>query len=74
MIIHVLRSPRMIGAKGKVSEDDGSFDREFWALATPKERIAAMFQLRDLYHEVIHPGSGAARLDRSVGGTRRLRD
>ena len=64
----------MMGGKGKVTEDDGSFDREFWRQATPEERMAAMFHLRDLYHEVMHPGTGANRLDRAIGGTRRLGD
>jgi hypothetical protein len=64
----------MLGAKGKVSEDDGSFDRAFWQNATPEERVQAILELRELYHEVMHPESGAKRLDRSVGGTRRLRD
>jgi hypothetical protein len=64
----------MMGAKGRVTEDDGSFDRLFWRSATPEERLTAMFDLRELYHEVMHPGTGAERLDRSVGGTRRLRD
>ena len=63
-----------MGAKGRVSTDDGSFDREFWKSATPAERVAAIFELRELYHEVLHPGSGAQRLDRTVGGTRFLRD
>jgi len=39
----VLRSQKMIGGKGKVSEDDGSFDRAFWRQATPEERMTAMF-------------------------------
>ena len=64
----------MMGAKGRVSEDDGSFDRVFWQSATPQERVTAIFELRELYHEVMHPGTGAKRLDRTVGGTRRLRD
>jgi len=70
----VSRSTRMMGGKGKVIEDDRSFDREFWAKATPEERVRAIFELRELYHEVMHPGVGSRRLDRSVGGTRRLRD
>lgn len=61
----------MIGGKGRVSDPDRSYDREFWAAATQEERIRAMFELRELYHEVIHPGSGSERLDRSVGGVRR---
>jgi len=69
-----MRSNRMMGAKGKVSDGDRSFDRAFWAAATPEERVRAIFELRELYHEVMHPGVGAKRLDRSVGGTRRLRD
>jgi hypothetical protein len=35
----------MMGEKGKVTEDDGAFDRKFWAKATPEEHMAAMFQL-----------------------------
>ena len=64
----------MIGGKGRVSTDDGSFDREFWAKATPEEKIRALFEIREFYYEVLHPGTGAERLDRSVGGVRRLRD
>ena len=64
----------MMGAKGHVSTDDGSFDIAFWKAATPAERVQAIFDLRDLYYEVMHPGTGATRLDRTVGGTRRLRD
>jgi hypothetical protein len=64
----------MMGATGRVSQDDGSFDREFWAAATPEERVAAIFELREIYYEVMHPGTGAKLLDRTIGGTRRLRD
>jgi len=63
-----------MAAKGKVTQDDRSFDREFWSRATPEEKVAAIFELRDLYYKVMHPGTGAERLDRSIGGTRRLRD
>lgn len=65
---------RMMGAKGRVSDNDRSFDREFWRKATPEERVRAIFEFRELYHEVMHPDVGSKRLDRSVGGTRRLRD
>ena len=64
----------MMGGKGHVTEDDGAFDRAFWRTATPEEKVTAIFELRELYYEVMHPGTGAERLDRSVGGTRRLRD
>ena len=70
----MLRSSRMMGSKGKVSTDDGSFDRAFWLAATDVERVTAIFELRELYHEVMHPGTGSKRLDRTVGGTRRLGD
>ncbi len=63
-----------MGGKGKVSDNDKSFDRDFWRSARPEEKVAALFELRDLYYEVMHPGTGAKRLDRSVGGTRRLRN
>jgi len=69
-----MRSPRMMGAKGKVSDGDRAFAKEFWSKATPEEKVAAIFELRELYYEVMHPGTGAERLDRSVGGTRRLRN
>ena len=70
----VLRSSRMRGAKGRLSASGGSFDLDFWANATPEEHVAAIFELRELYYEVMHPGSGAERLDRTIGGTRRHRD
>jgi hypothetical protein len=72
--MEVMRSDRMMGGKGRLSEDDGSFDREFWKSATPEERVEAIFFLRELYHEVMHPEVGAKRLDRTIGGTRRLGD
>lgn len=68
------QNKRMMGGKGRVSEDSRSFDREFWAKATPEEKVRAIFELRELYYEVMHPGIGSERLDRTVGGTRRLRD
>ena len=64
----------MMGAKGRVTDGDQEFDRLFWQSATPEERVRAIFELRELYHEVMHPGVGAKRLDRTVGGVRRLRD
>lgn len=64
----------MMGGKGRLSESDGSFDRVFWRAATPEERVRAIFELRELYHEVMHPEIGAKGLDRAVGGTRRSRN
>ena len=74
MISGMRDAEQIIVGKGRVSEDDGSFDRYFWSCATPEERMAAMFDLREIYLEVMHPGSGAERLDRTVVGTRKLRD
>jgi len=45
-----------------------------WQSRPPEERIQAILDIRDFYYEVIRPGTGASRLDRSVGGTRSLRD
>jgi hypothetical protein len=64
----------MRGGKGKASEGTKAFDAKFWEDGGPEQRIAAVFELRRLYYEVMHPGTGAKSLDRSVGGTRRLRD
>ena len=69
-----MRSKGMLGAKGRVSDGDQAFDRVFWKEATPEQKVSAIFELRELYYEVMHPGTGAERLDRTVGGTRRLRD
>jgi hypothetical protein len=64
----------MMGAKGRVSSDDRSFDRAFWSSCTPEERVEAIFDLRELYHEVMHPEIGSKGLDRTIGGTRRRGD
>jgi hypothetical protein len=58
------------GGKGKVSEGTAEFDAKFWADAGEQKRIEAIFELRRIYYEVLHPGTGATRLDRSVGGIR----
>ncbi len=70
----VARSSRMQGGKGKASDGTRDFDRAFWKSAQPEERVRAIFELRELYHEVMHPNVGSKRLDRSVGGTRRRGD
>jgi len=46
----------------------------YWQSRPPEERIQAILDIRDFYYEVMRPGAGAPRLDRSVGGTRSLRD
>jgi hypothetical protein len=45
----------------------------YWQSRSPDERIQAILDIRDFYYEVMKPGTGAPRLDRSVGGTRSLR-
>ena len=46
----------------------------YWQTRTYEERLQAILEIRDLYYEVMRPGTGATRLDRSVGGTRSLRE
>jgi hypothetical protein len=46
----------------------------YWQSRPVDERIAGILEARRFFHEVMRPGSGASRLDRSVGGTRSLRD
>ncbi|HWA82613.1 MAG TPA: hypothetical protein VG820_04220 [Fimbriimonadaceae bacterium] len=62
------------GGTGKLSEMDPLEGVRYWRSKTPEERIEAIFEIRRFYYEVMHPGTGATRLDRSVGGTRKLRD
>jgi hypothetical protein len=69
-----MRSGQMMGGKSRIGKDTRAFDREFWRAATPEQRVQAIFELRELYHEVMHPEIGAKGLDRTVGGTRRLGD
>jgi hypothetical protein len=69
-----MREDRIMGGKSRIGDDTGSFDAAFWCAATPEERVRAIFELRELYHEVMHPEIGAKGLDRTVGGTRRRQD
>jgi len=46
----------------------------YWQSLPAEDRINAILEIRDFYYKEIKPGSGAERLDRSVIGTRRLRD
>lgn len=64
----------MIGGTGKVSDGSADLDAEFWAEANPQDRLQAVWQLRALFYEVLNPGTGSKRLDRTVGGTRRRQD
>ncbi|MFZ4506160.1 MAG: hypothetical protein ACOYON_00505 [Fimbriimonas sp.] len=61
----------MSGGKGKVSEGTAEFDQKFWDEAGVQKRFEAIFELRRIYYEVLHPGTGAPSMDRTVGGTRR---
>lgn len=62
------------GGKGKVSEQDSSETVLYWQSKSPEERVQAILDIRKFYYEVIRPGTGAERLDRSIGGTRNLQD
>ena len=46
----------------------------YWQSLSVEERLEGIWEARKFFHEVMRPGSGAARLDRSVGGVRSLRD
>jgi hypothetical protein len=63
-----------MGGKGKVSQPDPGEMVRYWQSRSIEERIEAIFEIRKFYYEVIRPGTGATRLDRTVGGTRSLRD
>jgi hypothetical protein len=41
----------------------------YWQSKSPEARIQEILDIRDFYYEVIRPGTGASRLDRSIGGT-----
>ena len=63
------------GGSGRLSEDPSRNDAaRYWQSKTLEEHFAGIIEIRKFYHEVIKPGSGAKTLDRSVGGTRSLRD
>ncbi|HEY3779676.1 MAG TPA: hypothetical protein VGL56_01235 [Fimbriimonadaceae bacterium] len=64
----------MISTKGLISINDRSYARKCWAAVTPEERIKAVFELRDFYYNVLHPGTAPNYLDKTVGGTRKLTD
>jgi hypothetical protein len=63
----------MVG-KGKVSESDHSDSIRYWQSQTQEVRVGAIFEIRRFYYEVLKPGTGAERLDRSVVGFRSLRN
>jgi hypothetical protein len=54
-----MREDRMMGGKSRIGDDTRSFDAAFWRAATPEERVRAIFELRELYHEAMHPEIGA---------------
>jgi hypothetical protein len=61
------------GGTGKVSEQNHRDVVRYWQSKTPAERFQAILDIRDFYYEVMHPGTGATRLDRTIGGTPWLR-
>ncbi len=65
---------KYIGGKGKASEMTRAESIRWWQQFTYEERFLAILDAAHFYHEVLKPGSGAKRLDRTVGGTRRLGD
>jgi len=65
--------PRFSGGKGTPDEVRRDSIR-YWQSQPGEKRIEAILEIRDFYYEVMKPGTGSSRLDRSVGGTRSLRD
>ena len=61
------------GGTGRLSESDSRETVRYWQSKSPEERVQAILDIRTFYYEEIRPGTGATRLDRSIGGTRKLR-
>lgn len=61
------RERRLLGTSRlvRLHEDDGSFDREFWARIPPAERLAAAWEMVLEYLAWRHPDAGEPRLQRS---------
>ena len=51
---------------GIVRDEDGSFDREFWARVPPAERLALVWDMALEAQEWRGEGGGQSRLQRSV--------
>jgi hypothetical protein len=65
----------MKGGTGKVGDDPSRKDAiDFWNSQFYEAKPQAIFDIKKFHHEVLKPGTGSQRLDRSIGGTRSLRD
>ncbi|HWD40184.1 MAG TPA: hypothetical protein VG944_15145 [Fimbriimonas sp.] len=67
------RAQRMVVSKGRLGDNSRAESIRYWQSRSSDERIQAILDIRDFYYEVMHPGTGAPRLDRSIVGTRKLR-
>lgn len=57
----------------RLHEDDGSFDREFWATVPPERRLELVWDMALEYLEWRGLSGSQPRLQRSVLGIERLR-
>ncbi len=64
------RRKRWRGGVAHSHADMAARDLEFWAAATPEERLAAVFELMEQLRLLGGNDGTAPRLDRSVGGVR----
>jgi hypothetical protein len=67
---HLARLDRKMGLKGRVIGGYPSLGREIWKSCTALEPLQAILDLRELYHEEMHPEIGAKGLDQTTGGAR----
>lgn len=59
--------------RGKISEMTREFDYEFWRAQTVKVKLAAIWEMTVFHHLVKKRDPAELRLDRSVGGFRKIR-
>jgi hypothetical protein len=50
----------------RLGQDDGGFDREFWARIAPADRMAMVWEMTLEYLSLRDPDAPEPRLDRSV--------
>lgn len=58
---------------GRVADSEqAAMDRAFWLAATPAQRLEAVFEMQKQVWKRDNPDGPPLRLDRSVGGIRRV--
>lgn len=65
---------RLQWAGGTVKAGEGAaFERKFWRTSSAEQRMAAVWAMAQQWWQLQHPNEPSLRLDRSVGGLRRVR-